>query len=175
MCNFINSTNGMKTMIWGPAAWTFLFCSVLGAYPSKLDESNKDHLKIKREFKNMFHSFGYTMPCVYCRESYKKFTTDMSIDEHMSTRLSLVTWLYKLKDKVNKKLIKQELDCLKSEHAILLEKYEANKIDSTKYKQQLKQLREGIMITKPSPPLKSVIDKYNKCRAGCSTKYKTCR
>jgi hypothetical protein len=175
MNNSINSTNGMKTMVWGPAAWTFLFCSVIGAYPVKLDESNKDHIKIKKEFKSMFQSFGYTMPCIYCRESYKKFTADMPIDDHMGTRLSLISWLYKLKDKVNKKLIKQELDCLKSEHAKLLEKYESKKIDYLKYKTQLKHLKDTIMITKPSPSLKSVIDKYNKYRAGCSVKYKTCR
>ena len=171
----MNSTNGMKTTIWGPAAWTFLFCSVLGAYPIKLDEKNPEHVKIKKHFKNMFVSFGYTMPCFYCRESYKCFTKEMPIDNHMNTRLHLVTWLYKLKDKVNKKLIKQELECYNIEHEKLLERYNNKKITKDKYKELNKQLKDKIFLTKSSQSFTNEIAKYEKCRAGCSKKSKMCR
>ncbi len=171
----MNSTNGMKTTIWGPAAWTFLFCSVLGAYPVKLDETNKDHIKIRKEFKNMFVSFGYTMPCFYCRESYKSFTKEMPIDDCMGSRSQLLHWLYKLKDQVNKKLIKQELMCYTTEHSKLIEKYNNNKITKDKYMASVKQLKASIFITKSSPQFNSVISKYDKYRAGCSKKSKMCR
>ena len=46
------SLSGMKTKYWGPNAWNFLFCSILGTYPEQIDIKNKDHIKIKKEFIN---------------------------------------------------------------------------------------------------------------------------
>ena len=39
------SLSGMKTKYWGPNAWNFLFCSILGTYPEQIDIKNKDHIK----------------------------------------------------------------------------------------------------------------------------------
>ena len=102
------SLSGMKTRYWGPNAWNFLFCSILGTYPEKIDNKNKNHIKIKKEFKNLFSSLCFILPCIFCRESYTNFIKEISIDEHLHGRIELCNWLYKLKDKVNKKLIKQE-------------------------------------------------------------------
>ena len=75
------SLAGMRTTFWGPNAWNFLFTSVLGSYPEKIDSKDKEHIKVKKEFKNLFMSLGYVMPCVFCRESYKKFIKDIKILE----------------------------------------------------------------------------------------------
>ncbi len=169
-----NSLNGMKTSVWGPHAWTFLFCSVIGAYPIKIDEKNKEHLKIKKHFKNMFMSLGYTMPCVFCRQSYRVFIQEMPIDAAMGSRAAMTRWLYNLKDKVNKKLIKQELECYKSEYDVALTLYNNKKISKDKYNEKIKELKRTILVTKPSVPFATVCSKYEKYRAGCSEKSKKC-
>lgn len=172
--NYI-SLSGMKTSFWGPNAWNFLFCSILGTYPEKIDNKNKIHIKIKKEFKNLFKSLCFIMPCIFCRESYTLFIKEMPIDEHLDGRLSLCFWLYKLKDKVNKKLMKQELDCFKSENDALLKKLKDKKINKVQYKCLYDKLKKDILITKKSPKFIEVLNHYEQYRAGCNKKYKTCR
>ncbi len=169
-----NQNNGMKTSIWGPHAWTFLFCSVMGAYPIKIDEANKDHIQIKKQFKHMFVSLGFTMPCVYCRQSYRKFLSESPIDNAMHSRSAMTRWLYNLKDKVNKKLIAQELECFKTEHDKLITVYKAGKISKDKYTERVKLLRKTVLTTKPSVSYDTVCNKYERYRAGCSAKSKKC-
>ena len=106
------SNSGLATKKWGPSGWYFLFSCIMGAYPSHLDIYNKDHRKIKKHFKNMFENLCYTMPCIFCRQSFKQFYKELPFENFMTARLQLMNWLYLIKDKVNKKLIKQEKQCL---------------------------------------------------------------
>ncbi len=173
--NKYNSLSGMKTTAWGGSAWNFLFISILGTYPEKLDIKNKDHMRIKKEFKNLFLSLGYILPCIFCRESYKKFIKEMPIDNYMSGRIKLFSWLYKLKDKVNKKLIKQENECFKQEHQKILLKFKEKKINKTQYNCLYKKLEKDILYTIESPPLIEVLNYYEQFRAGCNNKTKSCK
>ena len=120
-------------------------------------------------------SLGYVMPCVFCRESYKKFIKDMPIDNSLSGRVKLCFWLYKLKDKVNKKLIKQETDCFKNEHEKLLKKLKDKKINKSQYKCLHDKLKKDIFYTQPSPTFVDVLNHYEQYRAGCNNKTKTCK
>lgn len=169
------SMAGMKTTYWGPNAWNFLFCSILGTYPEKIDNKNKNHIKIKKEFKNLFNSLGYIMPCIFCRESYKVFIKDIPLDQHLDSRVNLCFWLYKIKDKVNKKLIKQETECFKNENSKLLKKLKEKKITKTQYKCLYDKLKKDTLLTKKSPPFINILNYYESFRAGCNNKTKTCK
>lgn len=173
--NKYSSMAGMKTSFWGPNAWNFLFCSVIGTYPENINNKDKNHIKIKKEFINLFNSLGYIMPCIFCRESYKKFIKEMPINDYLSGRIKLCYWLYKLKDKVNKKLIKQEKECFKNENSKLLEKLKLKKINKTQYKCLYDKLKKDTLITKSSPPFVNILNKYEAYRAGCNDKTKTCK
>lgn len=169
------SLAGMRTNFWGPNAWNFLFSSILGTYPETINNKNKEHIQIKKAFKSLFMSLGFIMPCVFCRESYKKFIKEMPIESSLSGRIKLFYWLYKLKDKVNKKLIKQENDCLKNEHEKILKKLKDKKITKSQYNCLYDKLKKDILYTKPSPPCVEVLNYYEQFRAGCNNKTKTCR
>jgi hypothetical protein len=169
------STSGMRTTYWGPNAWNFLFVSILGTYPEKINNNDKNHIRIKKEFKNLFNSLGYIMPCIYCRDSYKQFIKEMPVENSMSGRIELFTWLYNLKDKVNNKLIKQEKECFNTEKKKLDLLLKNNKINKIEYNNSINNVKEIIFITKKSPSLIQVLKKYEVNRASCSTKSKTCR
>ena len=164
------SSNGMKTSIWGPHAWGFLFSSILGAYPIRIDANNKDHMKIMKAFQNMFKSLEYTLPCGYCRQSYKKFLHDIPLSNYSHSRQGMAQWLYLIHDRVNEKLIQQEKECYEAEKIKLTVK----KMSPTQLKNALKQLKSEIMKTKPSPPFERVVALYEKQRAKCSKRTNRC-
>ena len=170
-----SSISGMKTRFWGPNAWNFLFCSVLGTYPDRLDKKNKTHIKIKNEFINLFNSLGFIMPCIYCRQSYRQFIKELPLNKYMNTRIELCFWLYKLKDKVNKKLLKQENECFKKEHEKIIARFKEKKINKIQYKCLYDKLKKDICITKKSPPFIEVLNKYESYRAGCKNSNKMCK
>jgi hypothetical protein len=149
----IESSNGMNTKIWGSKLWDFLFISILGAYPNKIDKYDKHHLKIRKHFKKMIYSMQYTLPCSYCRKSFKLFLKQHSIKPYLNSRLSLVYWLYLLKDLVNKKLINQE-----NEKFLKLSK---NITD----KKELETLKKQIYYTVQSPPFIDVLLHYEQYRS----------
>lgn len=169
-----SSTAGLATKTWGPSGWFFLFSCVMGGYPVTYDDDNKEHRQIKRHFKNMFSSLGYTMPCVFCRESYKQFYKELDIEPFMVSRVQLMKWLYMIRDKVNKKLIAQEKECYNREKKILKNQYKAAEIDKNQYYIKLKELKTDIFITTPSPAFREILEKYEANRATCSKKAKTC-
>jgi hypothetical protein len=95
--------NGMMTKVWGPAGWVFLHSCVTG-YPTVIDKKDKQHRKRKKETKRFFESIGYVLPCRYCRESYNRFIKELPISRHLDSRQSLSRWLYRIHNKVNRKL-----------------------------------------------------------------------
>ena len=91
---------GMQTNVWGPAGWVFLH-SIAQNYPWKPTHEQMEY------YYNFFKVIGNVLPCRYCRESYQQFIeepgTQLSL-KTMKNRKSIVTWLYKIHNKVNRKL-----------------------------------------------------------------------
>jgi hypothetical protein len=114
------------------------------------------------------------MPCIFCRESFKKFSKELPIDKFMSGRIELMRWLYEIRNKVNKKLIDQEKKCYNDEKRRLKKLYHNNSLSSSDYYDQLQKFKEKTLITNISPPFEEILDKYESIRAVCSKKSKTC-
>ena len=70
---------------WGPSGWSLLHTLTL----------EKGHLAEKQE---LFSVFQDILPCKYCRQSTSQFVGEMPPET------DLAYWLYKLHDRVNKKL-----------------------------------------------------------------------
>ena len=167
------STSGLGTKQWGPSGWFFLFSCIMGGYPFKIDPKNKEHVQIRKHFKNMFTSLMYTMPCIFCRNSFKQFLKDYPIKESLVGRIELMNWLYVIRDKVNKKLISQERECYNNEKKRLKIKYYKGSISKTEYYEKIDKIKSDI-YTKESPPFIEILEMYEKYRAVCSPKAKTC-
>lgn len=172
--NMYHSTSGLATRAWGPSGWFFLFSCIMGGFPPHIDPTNKEHKLIQKHFKNMFVSLGYTMPCVYCRNSYKQFAKELPIEPFLKGRIELMSWLYQVRDKVNKKLIQQERECYNNEKKKLKKMYYNKEISKEEYYIQTAQVKKETFITQPSPSFDEVLKKYESIRATCSKKAKTC-
>lgn len=95
-----NINNGMMTKIWGKPGWTFNHTVTFGYPVNPTDEQ-------KTAYRNYFMSIGDVLPCKYCRESYQYFVKhgDTALtDADLANRDSLVRWLYRVHQAVNKKL-----------------------------------------------------------------------
>ncbi len=160
-----SSNNGLSTFEWGPAAWHFLFCTIMGSYPFKIDESNKEDIKIKQSFKLMFESLKYTLPCCVCNESYRRYWDELCIDDYLGGRIELMNWLYLIKDQVNKKLIFQENEKFKIERQKLVDKYKVKDIKRDDFNKLVKKLKNKICITQKSKPFHSILEYYESFRA----------
>jgi len=169
-----DGNSGMSTKHWGPAAWKFLFTSIMGRYPTKIDNNNTEHILIKNAFKSMLLSLQVVMPCIYCRESFKKFILELPIEPYLVGRIELMYWLYLMKDKVNKKLLGQENKCYKDEKLKLKSLFYGGHITQDEYYTRVKAFKEETFNTIPTPPFKQVLDQYESLRAVCSDKAKTC-
>lgn len=160
-----NTKSGMNTSVWGPKLWDSLFIMILGAYPPKL-KNNSEHKKIKKAFTSTLCNLQYTLPCSFCRVSYKQYYNELPIEQFTGSRLDMLYWLYLIKDKVNKKLLSQEIDYLTELH----KKYKANKISKPQYLKTVK----NCFMTVSSPRFVNVLEKYEKHRAVCNKKLKKC-
>lgn len=169
-----NSTAGLNTTKWGPGGWFFLFSCIMGGYPVKIDNTNSEHILVQKHFKIMFQSLGYIMPCVFCRESFKKFYKELPIDDFLVGRIQLMYWLYLIRNKVNTKLIKQELECYTNEKTRLLELYKNKRISKNNYTTLLSTFKRQTLVTNKSPSFLQVLKKYESIRAVCSTKAQKC-
>lgn len=168
------SNSGLSTKKWGPSGWNFLYSCIMGGYPIKIDENNKEHVNIKNHFINMFENLGYVMPCIFCRESFKDFYKKIPIQPYLIGRLELMYWLYLINDNVNQKLIKQERKCYKKEKKKLLKQLDNNEINQEYFNNCIKELKISIFITQHTPPFVDVLYKYEHTRAVCSKKSKRC-
>jgi hypothetical protein len=91
---------GMQTRVWGPAGWLFLH-SIAQNYPWEPTAEKKESYKL------FFRLVGDVLPCRYCRDSYNDFIKGQGTcldDSVMESRKTLTEWLYKIHNKVNKKL-----------------------------------------------------------------------
>jgi hypothetical protein len=163
--NKFSSPLGLSTRKWGPGMWHSLFSSIMGAYPYKIEENNKMHIQIRNEFKNLFSSLQYTLPCCFCQESYRNYWLELPIDEYLSGRVKLMEWLYKIKDKVNKKLIAQETERFKAEKIRINNIYKKKDITRANYDKLIDKLKDKLLYTQKSPPFQSVLNYYESKRA----------
>uniref|UniRef100_A0A6C0H6S3 thiol oxidase n=1 Tax=viral metagenome TaxID=1070528 RepID=A0A6C0H6S3_9ZZZZ len=168
------STSGLSTKAWGPSGWYFLFSCVIGGYPPQIVTSNPEHLEIQQHFRNLFLSLGYTMPCIFCRQSYQQFYQQLPIDNFLSGRIELMHWLYQMRDLVNQKLIIQEQKCYNTEKKRLKQLFHNAKISKREYYWRIERAKKETLYTKPSPPFEHVLTKYEQFRAVCSKRAKTC-
>jgi hypothetical protein len=173
-CQKYNSTSGCSIKAWGSNLWSSLFISILGGYPFKIDPSNQEHLETKKYFRQLFESLGYTLPCIYCRNSYKGFFKEINIDNFLSGRIELMYWLYLVKDKVNTKLIKQETDSYNEEKKKYKELYKSGSISEDQYYQHINEFKQKHVYTKVSPPFKEILEKYEACRSKCNKTLNKC-
>jgi len=93
--------NNIKPCFWGKKYWGTIF-SMVAVYPEIAD---KDYIKNTQMF---FISLKKTLPCASCRESYSQFITepDTNIMNNnlFSSKNNFITFVHKLRNKVNKKI-----------------------------------------------------------------------
>jgi hypothetical protein len=87
----------METIYWGPSGWRFLHL-ITFLYPEVPDTGDKI---LMQEFMNLLPDI---LPCKYCRASFNKYYASLDLIPHLESRELLVLWLYKMHNKVNKKL-----------------------------------------------------------------------
>ena len=149
---FIIDTNGeirlssINPRVWGGTYWSSMFMRA-ARYP-KFNPS----LEERKEAKIFYTRLITELPCSLCRVSYKELLQRFPIDEYLDSRKRLITWVWLLRDQVNRKLIVQERreydDFLKTipDH---ISDEEKDKMASAKF-----------IYTKPSPPVERVVQKW---------------
>ena len=76
---------------WGPSGWSLFHALSL--------QTGKENEKIQ-----LFSVFQDVLPCKYCRQSTKKFVSESPVHGNVAE------WLYRLHDRVNKKLEAQHIE-----------------------------------------------------------------
>lgn len=130
---------------WGPSFWTSMF-STIAKYPRNLP-SKKESAQMKK----LFLTFQHNLPCFKCEVSYRELIARFPIDEYLENRKKLLTWLYIIRDQINRKLICLEKKELEQEIKALPEEVPQELIDK---------LKRDILYTKPSPPLNDMLKKW---------------
>jgi hypothetical protein len=95
----------MITKVWGPPTWFFLH-SMAMSYPKKINENNPEHRKRRNAMFQFLSNLGDILPCPICGVSYNTYIKDpyLSIWNHLNSRANLIEFIYKIHNKVNKKL-----------------------------------------------------------------------
>lgn len=131
--------------IWGPNFWKSLFATT-AKYPRK-NPTEKEKTTIKK----IFLDLQYGLPCSKCEVSYRELITRFPIDESLENRKTLLTWLYIIRDQINRKLICLEKKELQEEINSLPQGVQQDVIDKVK---------RDILYTQPSPLLNDVLKKW---------------
>lgn len=90
-----NSSNGMCTSIWGPIVWTSLHLISFNypVNPTTIDKKN---------YKEWFLSYQNTLPCIYCRQNFKKNLASANFSsKDLANRETFSRFIYKLHNTVN--------------------------------------------------------------------------
>ena len=157
----------MNSVFWGPGLWTFLH-SVTFNYPTKIDPKNKEHQERKKYTKELFENLQYTLPCKYCRESFKEFLKKEPIERNLVGRGKLTRWLYRVHNLVNNKLRTQEFDAVESKFEELMKDIQSGKKNKSTAMKTLKEFTAKTMITEEDPSFDEVCAKYEEQRAKCA-------
>jgi Erv1 / Alr family len=89
----------MDTRFWGPSGWQLLHL-IAQEYPDDADG------RTKRRYELFFNSIKDILPCKFCRESTSNFMAheEYALHPALKSKRDLTFWLYKLHNRVNKKL-----------------------------------------------------------------------
>lgn len=124
--------NGLITQVWGAPGWLYLHSVSFGypINPDEYDEKNDFEPGTTRaNYKRFFSSVGDTLPCKYCRNSYKEYISEDPIQ--LDSREDLTMWLWRIHNRVNLKLGKEyDLDEITYEKVV--EKYEEFRANCSK-------------------------------------------
>lgn len=156
----------MNTKSWGPGLWRALDAIAFN-YPIKINKRSKKHKELQKNYYMFFTSLQYMLPCKYCRISYKKFIKELPIDDFLDSRAKLTYWLYLIHDKVNQKLINQELKALLERYQDIDKKYPPG--HKSRSRERAKARRQ-VLYTKKSPSYESYCRRVEKTRADCGKK-----
>lgn len=106
---------GVRTKHWGPHAWKYIHGLL------NLLDQHKDNLKVVKQANTYIKNWIQQLPCIYCRKSLRTFCTQLHIpnnatnnetkDPYMYRR-----WGYKIHDKVNQKLMKQDIQLARTNY-----------------------------------------------------------
>jgi hypothetical protein len=128
---------GMQTRVWGPAGWLFLH-SIAQNYPWKPTPEQQEYYFL------FFKLVGNVLPCRYCRESYQKFIEQGKSRLTLNTminRKSIVTWLYNIHNRINKKLGIKDKPTLRE----VWNKYESFRSKCHKTPEKLNKIKKGCL------------------------------
>ena len=101
MNNSNNKKQSIKPNIWGHHGWKFLHYVSLG-YPSNPTESDKQN------YKTFYTSLQHILPCAKCAYNYSHNLKKYPIDNHLSSRDTLIRWVIDIHNKVNSETGKKE-------------------------------------------------------------------
>jgi hypothetical protein len=160
-----NDIHAIATKNYGPYWFTF-FSMITGQYPVTVDPHNPEHTLVVESFVNLLTGLQYTLPCQFCRASFKQFLIELPINRFTNSRLNMMLWLYLIKDKVNTKLIAQEKEYQDS----LLQQLAKSQITRQEYLKST----QSCFKTSPTSPFEDVLQYYNKLSATCSKEIKKC-
>jgi hypothetical protein len=93
--------NNIKPCFWGKKYWGGLY-SMAAVYPKNPD------IEYIKSVRALLLSWKKTLPCAGCRESYSIFITqpdtDMMNNEYFSSRDKFISFVHRLRNKVNNKI-----------------------------------------------------------------------
>ena len=167
----------MQTTKWGFCGWQFLH-TITFNYPEVIDEKDQEHVERRTYTKQLFENLQYTLPCKYCRESFKQFLKELPIDGNLDCREKLTYWFYQIHNKVNAKLRKQEQEAVDAKYDELEKLVHQGKMTKKMAMKSLEKIVQTTMITEEDPPFSQVCAQYEAYRAGCGkvkSKMTTCR
>jgi|TARA_B100000925_G_scaffold290108_1_gene274547 hypothetical protein len=93
----------MDTKFWGPDGWRLLH-SIVTKFP------NNPTTKDKETYAAFFNTIRHVLPCIYCRNSFHEYITELPVENYTNSRKDINNWLYLIHNKVNEKLRKQNLN-----------------------------------------------------------------
>jgi len=96
-------SNNMRTRAWGQPMWYSMIFIAMG-YPE-----DSPTYQQRTMYALFFNLLGELLPCNLCRDSYKLYIEEDPVEQCLNSRRDLVFWIFKIHNKVNKKLQKKEL------------------------------------------------------------------
>jgi hypothetical protein len=155
----------MDTKAWGPPLWDSLFFIAhgfqLNPHPDRVEQYN-----------DFFQSLAGVLPCKYCRESLTGFLKELDFKQYVRDGRGAMRFVYDLKNKVNQKLVTQELAAAQTQFNDVASRVQRS--EAVDVPRELRQISK-VFYTKDPPPFEEVVRKYQAHEAKCSAQLKTCR
>jgi FAD-linked sulfhydryl oxidase len=92
----------MPPQIWGPIFWSTLHIASL-AYSDNPTERQKANMKA------FYTSMIDVLPCPICRNHYEQNLEEMPLDEALTSRNGIISWVFAMHNRVNVQLGKREI------------------------------------------------------------------